>query len=79
MRVLSAQVSLDSAGGMLVSMLLKYASATLKNFAAPLGIIINILLSHLRPSGDAPPPNPKFVLGAALVTVALGLFTASPT
>ena len=55
-------------------MLLKYASATLKNFAAPLGIIINILLSHLRPSGDAPPPNPKFVLGAALVTVALLLW-----
>ena len=71
-------VTLDSAGGMLVSMLLKYTSATLKNFAAPLGIILNILLSRLRAKGDAPPPKPKFLLGAALVILALGLFTASP-
>ena len=73
-----SMVTLDSAGGMLVSMLLKYTSATLKNFAAPLGIILNILLSRLRAKGDAPPPKPKFLLGAALVILALGLFTASP-
>jgi len=73
-----SMVTLDSAGGMLVSMLLKYTSATLKNFAAPLGIILNILLSRLRSKGDAPPPKPKFLLGAALVILALGLFTASP-
>ena len=72
-------VSLDSAGGMLVSMLLKYASATLKNFAAPLGIILNILLAHMRRKGsDAPPPKNKFLIGAALVVLALGLFTTAP-
>ena len=73
-----SMVTLDSVGGMLVSMLLKYTSATLKNFAAPLGIIFNILISRLRAKGDAPPPKPKFLLGAALVILALGLFTASP-
>ena len=113
-------VTLDSAGGMLVSMLLKcagppapppprpappvptqsstctpppprprppprppsrparYTSATLKNFAAPLGIIMNILLSRYRAKSDQPPPKPKFLLGAALVILALGLFTAAP-
>jgi len=43
-----AMVGLDSTGGVLVSMLLKYASNTLKNFAAPLGIIINVLLTRYR-------------------------------
>ena len=32
-----AMVSLDSLGGLLVSALLKYTTATLKNFAAPIG------------------------------------------
>ena len=64
---------------MLVSMLLKYASSTLKNFAAPLGIILNILLAHVRRKGsDARPPKPKFVMGALLVVLALGLFTTAP-
>ena len=59
-------------------MLLKYTSATLKNFAAPLGIIMNLLLTQLRAKGDAPPPKPKFLLGAAMVILALGLFTTAP-
>ncbi len=41
-----AMVSLDSLGGLLVSMLLKYTTATLKNFAAPIGIILNFLFSR---------------------------------
>jgi len=39
-----AMVGLDSFGGILVSLLLKYSTATLKNFAAPIGIILNSLL-----------------------------------
>ena len=38
--------------------------------AAPLGIILNILLSRLRAKSDQPPPKPKFLLGAALATPA---------
>lgn len=69
---------LDSVGGVLVSLLLKYTTATLKNFAAPLGIIINMLLSRIRARGDAPPPKPKFLVGAAMVILALGMFTTAP-
>lgn len=77
-RLVWAMLLLDSVGGVLVSLLLKYTTATLKNFAAPLGIIINMLLSRLRASGDAPPPKPKFLVGAAMVILALGMFTTAP-
>ena len=107
-------------------MLLKYTSATLKNFAAPLQIILNFLYARFRERGAKRPaqgkerrrrplglvspgagieawgaptarccccrrpaapspgakggqrPKPGFFLGAALVILALGLFTATP-
>ena len=49
-------VSLDSMGGLLVSMLLKYTSATLKNFASPIGIILNVRAEHLH---SLAPPRPR--------------------
>lgn len=70
-----AMVGLDSLGGLLVSLLLKYTSATLKNFAAPLGIILNSLL-QLR-SGKR--LGAKFTAGTVLVTFALLLYGASST
>jgi len=68
-------VGLDSLGGLLVSLLLKYTTATLKNFAAPIGIILNSLL-QLR-SGKR--LGPKFVQGTTLVILALILYGASAT
>ena len=70
-----AMVGLDSLGGLLVSLLLKYTTATLKNFAAPIGIILNSLL-QLR-SGKR--LGPKFVQGTTLVILALMLYGASAT
>ena len=70
-----AMVGLDSLGGLLVSLLLKYTTATLKNFAAPIGIILNSLL-QLR-SGKR--LGPKFVQGTTLVILALILYGASAT
>lgn len=71
-----AMVGLDSLGGVLVSVLLKYTSATLKNFAAPLGIILNCLLArYASADGTARPPSVRFLLGTALVVLALGTFT----
>ena len=71
-----AMVSLDSAGGILVSMLLKYTTAMLKNFAAPIGIILNCLLSRYSKDSSARPNN-YCLLGTTLVLLALGLFSAS--
>ena len=71
-----AMVGLDSLGGILVSLLLKHASTTLKNFAAPLGIILNALL-QLRTSKQR--PHPKFLLGTLLVLLALLMYGASAT
>jgi len=68
-----AMVGLDSFGGILVSLLLKYSTATLKNFAAPIGIILNSLL-QMR-SGKR--LGPKFVYGTVLVILALTLYGAS--
>ena len=70
-----AMVGLDSLGGLLVSMLLKYSSATMKNFAAPIGIILNCLLSFYRDKSFK--PNKRFLLGTAMVILALGMYTAS--
>ena len=57
------------------SMLLQYTTATLKNFAAPIGIILNCLLSRTRP--DAPSLTPRFIYGTALVVLALAMYGAS--
>ena len=79
-RLVWGMLMLDSVGGVLVSLLLKYTTATLKNFAAPLGIIINCLLSrHTSRSSDGsrPPPNKKFLIGTALVLLALGMYSSS--
>jgi len=70
-----AMVALDAGGGLLVSMLLKYSSATMKNFAAPIGIILNCLLSFYRDKSFK--PNKRFLLGTAMVILALGMYTAS--
>lgn len=73
-----AMVGLDSTGGVLVSLLLKYTSSTLKNFAAPLGIILNCLLSRYRGRSDnRKPPSKKFIRGALLVVLALGTYTTA--
>ena len=72
-----AMVSLDSVGGILVSMLLKYTTAMLKNFAAPIGIILNCLLSRYALNNSSFQPNKRFLLGTTLVLLALGLFSAS--
>ena len=72
-----AMVSLDSVGGILVSMLLKYTTAMLKNFAAPIGIILNCLLSRYVLQSSSFKPNKFFLLGTTFVLLALGLFSAS--
>ena len=72
-----AMVSLDSAGGLLVSMLLKYTTAMLKNFAAPIGIILNCFLQKYVFQSGAFQPNRKFLSGTLLVLLALGLFGSS--
>ena len=72
-----AMVSLDSAGGLLVSMLLKYTTAMLKNFAAPIGIILNCVLQKYVFQSGAFQPNRKFLSGTLLVLLALGLFGSS--
>ena len=72
-----AMVSLDSVGGILVSMLLKYTNAMLKNFAAPIGIILNCLLSRYVFKSSSFKPNKLFLLGTTLVLLALGMFSAS--
>ena len=72
-----AMVSLDSVGGILVSMLLKYTNAMLKNFAAPIGIILNCLLSRYVLKNSSFKPNKLFLLGTTLVLLALGMFSAS--
>ena len=70
-------VSLDSVGGILVSMLLKFTTATLKNFAAPIGIILNVLLSQYVFKSNTVRPNRNFLIGTALVLAALGMYGAS--
>ena len=72
-----AMVSLDSVGGLLVSMLLKFTTATLKNFAAPIGIILNCLLSRYVLKSSTFEPNRRFLMGTTLVLLALGLYGAS--
>ena len=72
-----AMVTLDSAGGILVSMLLKYTTAMLKNFAAPIGIILNCLLAKYVFKSGSFQPNRKFLTGTALVLLALGLYGSS--
>ena len=50
-----------STGGLLVSALLKYTSSALKNFAAPLGIILNCLIARRpRYSRDTAETQPRF-------------------
>ena len=70
-------VSLDSFGGILVSMLLKFTTSTLKNFAAPLGIILNCLFSRYVLKSSSFTPNRRFLSGTFLVLLALGLYGAS--
>ena len=72
-----AMVGLDSLGGLLVSMLLKFTTATLKNFAAPIGIIVNCLLSRYVFKSSSFRPNRRFVAGTTLVLLALGMYGAS--
>lgn len=72
-----AMVTLDSVGGILVSMLLKYTSATLKNFGAPIGIILNVLFSRYAMRSNEFKPTPKFLIGTLLVLLALGFYSAS--
>uniref|UniRef100_A0A7S4BPF5 Sugar phosphate transporter domain-containing protein n=2 Tax=Chrysotila carterae TaxID=13221 RepID=A0A7S4BPF5_CHRCT len=78
-RVVWATVTLDASNGLLVSALLKYTSAVLKNFAAPLGIILNFFISRYALSGssDGQRPNRQFVLGTLLVLLALGMYSSS--
>ena len=68
-------ITLDSLGGLLVSILLKYTSSMLKNFAAPLGIILNVIFSRYA-SRSAKPLSQRFMAGTALVVAALGLYTS---
>ena len=71
-------VALDSMGGLLVSLLLKHTTSALKNFGAPIGIIVNCLLSrYVFAAKEGKPVNRKFVLGTSLVLVALGMYTSS--
>ena len=72
-----AMVTLDSAGGILVSMLLKYTTAMLKNFAAPIGIILNCLLSKYVFKSGSFQPNRKFLSGRCLSSSLL-VSTARP-
>lgn len=74
--VVWAMVMLDGCGGLLVSILLKYTSSMLKNFAAPLGIILNCLLSRYT-SRSGQKPSKKFVLGTLLTLLALGMFNVA--
>ena len=69
-----AMVGLDSLSGLLVSLLLKYTSATLKNFAAPIGIIANFLL---RARSGKQQLRPTFLYGTVLVLLALLMYGAS--
>jgi len=71
-----SMVGLDSAGGILVSLLLKYTTAMLKNFAAPIGIILNCLASRYV-FGTSPQLSGKFLYGTTIVLLALCLFGAS--
>jgi hypothetical protein len=71
-------VGLDSMGGVLVSLLLKYTSSTLKNFAAPFGIILNCLfMRYGGRSGNRKPPSKEFIRGALLVILAFGTYTVA--
>ena len=76
-RLVWSMVVLDSTGGLLVSWLLKYTSTMLKNFAAPLGIIINCLIARFF-NKSPQPTNGKFKLGTILVLLALCLYTGAP-
>lgn len=71
-----AMIALDSTNGLLVSALLKYTSAVLKNFAAPLGIICNFLISRYV-LGSGRKPNRQFMIGAMLVLLALGMYSTA--
>jgi len=77
--VVWSMVGFDSMQGLLVSLLLKHTTSALKNFGAPIGIIVNCLLASLSRSKEAggKPVNRKFVLGTCLVLVALGMYTSS--
>jgi len=76
--VVWSMVAFDSMGGLLVSLLLKHTTSALKNFGAPIGIIVNCLLERFATAkASGKPVNPKFLLGAALVIVALGAYTSS--
>jgi len=70
-------VLLDSCGGLLVSMLLKYTSTLLKNFASPLGIILNCLLSRYAFARSRNKLNMRFLLGTLLTLLALGMYSVS--
>jgi len=72
-------VCFDSTGGLLVSLLLKHTSNSLKNFASPLGIILNCLIARYYsadPASRKPPPR-QFLLGTALVLLALGTYSVA--
>lgn len=71
-----AMIALDSANGLMVSALLKYTSVVLKNFAAPLGIICNFLISRYI-LGSGREPNRQFFLGSILVLLALGMYSTA--
>mmetsp|Transcript_45941 Transcript_45941/g.144477 ORF Transcript_45941/g.144477 Transcript_45941/m.144477 type:complete len:98 (+) Transcript_45941:979-1272(+) len=74
-----AMVGFDSTGGVLVSLLLKHTSNSLKNFASPLGIILNCLIARYYsadPASRTPPPR-QFLLGTALVLLALGTYSVA--
>jgi len=76
--VVCSMVALDSMGGLLVSLLLKHTTSALKNFGAPIGIIVNCLLSrYLLAKSENKPVNRQFVAGTSLVLLALGMYTAS--
>ena len=72
-----SSIPLTPQGGILVSALLKYTTAMLKNFAAPIGIILNWFISKYVLQSTSAKPNRYFILGTTLVLLALGLFSSS--
>ena len=68
------QVSL---GGILVSMVMKYADNVVKGFATSLSIVISSFVSCFIPA-FAFSPSAVFVLGSALVIAATVMYSTAP-
>jgi|TARA_B110000208_G_C11385893_1_gene290484 UDP-sugar transporter A1/2/3 len=71
-----AAIGIIAGGGLVIAMVLKYASAILKTFATGTAIVITGIVSSLVPAFGFV-PNTKFVIGTLLVVGSIFLYGTS--